>query len=95
MPVPEGPDRTIGRSFEEMEEFCVVGGIVGNVLAVETDEETNRGRRSEMKEALEAVMSQAGATFGPAEDFRLGQALGLGFRRIMKLCSCAVWEDLI
>jgi hypothetical protein len=79
-----------------MEELCVVGGIVGNVLAVETDEETNRGRGNEMKEeALEAVGSQAGATFGPAEDFRLGQALGLGFRRIMKLCSCAIWEDLI
>lgn len=44
LPVPEGPDRTTGRSFEEMEELCVVGGIVGNVLTVETDDETNRGR---------------------------------------------------
>jgi hypothetical protein len=86
LPVPEGPDRTIGRSFEEVEELCVVGSIVGNVLATGAEEETNSTRGCEMNNnVLEAVKSEAGPIFGLGENFRLGQALGLGFRRIMKL----------
>jgi hypothetical protein len=73
LPVPEGPDRTIGRSFEEMEELCVVGGIVDNALVVEADGETNRGGGCQMKNVVfEAVESDAGANFGLGEDFRLG-----------------------
>jgi hypothetical protein len=105
LPVPDGPDRTIGRRLEEMEALCVVvvvvvvgSMVVGKVLATGADDETNRGRRGcEMNDdVLEAVESEPGAIiFGLGENGRLGQAPGLGFRRIMKLSSRVIWKDLI
>jgi hypothetical protein len=86
LPAPEGPDRTIGRSLEEVEELCVVCGIVRNVLATGPDEEMNSGRGCEMNDdVLEAVKSEVGAILGLGEGFKLGQALRFGFRRRVKL----------
>jgi hypothetical protein len=63
--------------LEEVEELCVVGGIVRDVLATGPDEETNSGRGCEMNDdGLEAVKSEVGAILGLGENFRLGQVGG-------------------
>jgi hypothetical protein len=89
LPAPEGPDRTMGRSLEEVEEeeLCVVGRIVRNVQATGPEEETHSERGCEVNDddVLEAVKSEVEAILGLGENFRLGQALGFGFRRRVKL----------
>ena len=51
LPVPEGPDRTIGRSFFVEEGFCVVGAMVENavVVGLQTREERVEGRGSKFE----------------------------------------------
>jgi hypothetical protein len=70
LPVPEGPDRTTGRSFDEG--FWDVGAIVENVLMLKNEEETTKGSGREVgNEPIEAVRHNAKANFGLMGNFKL------------------------
>jgi hypothetical protein len=94
LPVPEGPDRTIGRSFDD--EFCGVGAIVQSVLIVEIEEETTRVRECEFdNESLEAIWCKVEVTLGLTENLKLEGAQRLVFRWLMKLWTRKLWEGLM
>lgn len=70
MPVPEGPDRTMGRSFDE--EGWDVGAIVENVLILKDEEGTTKDLGYEVgKMSIETVRRNVEASFGPTENSKL------------------------
>ena len=86
MPVPEGPDRTMGRSFDE--EGWVVGAMVENVVRLEIEDKGVRGRGCEFgNEVIETVWCDVKVTLRLADDLKLGCPPRFGLCRIVKVLN--------
>lgn len=88
MPVPEGPDKTMGRSFDG--EDWAVGAIVnGSVMVVETERENARGWGAAFEnELIDTVGCTIEGTFGRMRDFKLVRVATLVLRSTIDFCSC-------
>ena len=73
MPVPEGPDRTMGRSFDD--EAWVVGAIVGDGVLLEAVEKGLGGRGCEVENELTGPgRCTLESTLRPLTNLELGRA---------------------
>lgn len=85
--MPEGPDKTMGRSFDG--EGWAVGAIVnGSVMMVETEQDNARGRGAAFEnEPIDTVGCTIEGTFGRMKDFKLVRVATLVLRSMMDFRS--------